>query len=137
MFYINSHVNYYRSVACINWHILWSCICKLTKLSLNNIEFFISYFYQLFCFYCYVRMVTLNLTLVLRKKEHTYFSLCQWNVNILVARKKYIYQLHVILRTDMTLLVFQKVFQIRPYLMMTILFTQKDIILSGQIILTT
>ena len=69
----------------------YALICKLTKLSLNNIEFFISYFYQLFCFYCYVRMVTLNLTLVLRKKEHNYFSLCQWNVNILVARKKYLY----------------------------------------------
>ena len=65
----------------------YALICKLTKLNLNDIEIFISYFL----------LITLFLLLLLygdiesnpgpKKKEQTYFLLCHWNVNSLVAHK--------------------------------------------------
>ena len=140
MLYVDSHANQHRSVAWIYWHIYgyaYDFFCKLTKLNLNDIEIFISYFIPLIFFLLLFLHGDIESNPGPKKKEQTYFSLCHWNVNSSVAHKKYLYQLHIILSTDMTLFVYQRVFQIQPYLMMTIFFTWRDIILLEQIILIT
>ena len=66
----------------------YALICKLTKLNLNNIEIFISYFLPLIFFLLLLLHDDTESNPGLKKKEQTYFSLCHWNVNSLVAHKK-------------------------------------------------
>ena len=65
-------------------------ICKLTKLKLNNIEFFISYFLPIILFLLLLLHGDLESNPGPKKKEQSYFSLCHRNVNSLVAHKKYL-----------------------------------------------
>ena len=88
---------------------------------INNIEIFISYFLLIILFLLLLLHGDIESNRGPKKKKQTYFSLCHWNVNSLVAHKKQPYQLHIILSTDMTLFVYQqRVLQIQPYLTMTI-----------------
>ena len=69
----------------------YAFICKLTKLKLNSIEFFISYFLPiilclLLLLHCDIESKPVNL----RKIDLTYFLLCHFNVNSFVAHKKYL-----------------------------------------------
>ena len=70
---------------------VYALICKLTKLNLNNIETFISYFLPLIFFLLVLLHGDTESNPGPKKKEQTYFSLCHWNVNSLVAHKKYLY----------------------------------------------
>ena len=91
MFYIYSHVN-----QCIQWHAsigilyghAYALICKLTKLNLNNIEIFISYFLPLIFFVLLLLHGDIESNRGPKKKEQTYFSLCHWNVISLAAHNK-------------------------------------------------
>ena len=69
----------------------YALIFKLTKLNLNNIEFFISYFLPIILFLLLLLHGDIESNPGPKKKEQTYFSLCHWNVNSLVAHKKYLY----------------------------------------------
>ena len=88
----------------------YALIYKLTKLNLNNIEIFISHFLPTILSLLLLLHGDIESNLGPKKKVQTYFSLFHWNVNSLVARKKYLYKLHIILSTDMTLFVYQIVF---------------------------
>ena len=61
---------------------------KLTKLNLNNIEFFISYFLPIILFLLLLLHGEIESYPGPSKKEQTYFSLSHWNVNSLLAHKK-------------------------------------------------
>ena len=89
----------------------YALICKLNKLDLNDIEIFISYFLPIILFLLLLLHVDIESNLGPKKKEQTYFSLCHWNVNSLVAHKKLFYYFIscIILSTDMTLFVYQRV----------------------------
>ena len=65
----------------------YALICKLTKLNLNNIEIFISYFLPLIFFLLLLLHGDIESNPGPKKKEQTYFSLCHLNVNSLVAHK--------------------------------------------------
>ena len=72
----------------------YALICKLTKLSLNNIDLFISCFLPIVLFLLLLLHGDIEPNPGPKKKEQTYFSLCHWNdwnVNSLVAHKKYLY----------------------------------------------
>ena len=94
MFYIN-----YILISIDQWHALiglfygyaYALNHKLTKLNLNNIEFFISYFLPIILFLLLLLHGDIESNPGPKKKEQTYFSLCHWNVNSLVAHKKYLY----------------------------------------------
>ena len=65
----------------------YGLICKLTKLKLSNIEFFISYFLPIILFLLLLLHGDLESNPGPKKKEQSYFSLCRRNVNSLVAHK--------------------------------------------------
>ena len=88
---------------------VYALTCKLTKLNLNNIDFFISYFLPIILFLLLHGDIEFNPGP--KKKEQNYFSLCNWNVNSLIAHKKYLCWLHIILSTDMTLFIYQRFFK--------------------------
>ena len=69
----------------------YALTCKLTKLNLNNIEIFISYFLPTILFLLLLLHGDTEFNPGPKKKEQTYFLLCHWNVNSLVAHKKYLY----------------------------------------------
>ena len=69
----------------------YAVICKLTKLNLNNIEIFISYFLPTILFLLLLLHGDIEFNPGPKKKEQTYFLLCHWNVNSFVAHKKYLY----------------------------------------------
>ena len=69
----------------------YALIFKLTKLNLNNIEFFISYFLPIILFLLLLLYGDTEANPRPKKKEQTYFSLCHWNVNSLVAHEKNIF----------------------------------------------
>ena len=81
-------------------------ICKLTKLHLNNIEFFISHFLSIILFLLLLLYGDIESNPGPKKKGQMYISLCHWNVNSSV-----------------------------PYMMVKIFSTWKDVILLEQIIL--
>ena len=54
----------------------------------NNIEIFISYFLLIILFLLLLLQGDIESNRGPKKKKQTYFSLCHWNVNSLVARKK-------------------------------------------------
>ena len=66
----------------------YALICKLTKLNLNNIEIFISYFLPLIFFVLLLLHGDIESNRGPKKKEQTYFSLCHWNVISLAAHNK-------------------------------------------------
>ena len=57
-------------------------------MSLNNSEIFISYFLTTIFFLLLLLHGDIESNPSPKKKEQTYFSLCHWNVNSLVAHKK-------------------------------------------------
>ena len=61
----------------------YALICKLTKLILNNIEIFISYFLPRTLFLLLLLHCDIESNRDPKKKKQTYFSL-HWNVNNLV-----------------------------------------------------
>ena len=65
----------------------YALICKPTKLKLNNIEFFISYFFPITLFLLLLCHGDIESNPGPKEKDQTYFSLCHWNVNSLVAHK--------------------------------------------------
>ena len=67
---------------------VYALICKLTKLNLNNIDFFISYFLPIILFLLLLLHGDIESNPGPKKKEQIYFSLCHWNVNSLVVHKK-------------------------------------------------
>ena len=91
MLYIN-----YMLISIDQWHALiglfyghaYALNPKLTKLNLNNIEFFISYFLPIILFLLLLLYGDTEANPRPKKKEQTYFSLCHWNVNSLVAHEK-------------------------------------------------
>ena len=64
---------------------------KLTKLTLNNIELFISYILPIILFLLLLLHGDIEPNPGTKRKEQTYFLLCHWNVNSFVAHKKYLY----------------------------------------------
>ena len=84
-------------------------ICKLNKLKLNNIDFFISHFVPIILFLFLLLHGDVESKPGPKKNEQTYFLLCHLNVNSLVAHQKCLCWLHIILSTDMTF-VYQRVF---------------------------
>ena len=60
---------------------------KLTKLNLNDIKFLISYFLPIILFLLLLFHGDIESNSGPKKKEQTYFLLCHWNVNSLVAHK--------------------------------------------------
>ena len=54
----------------------YALLCKLTKLKLNNIEFFISYFLPIILFLLLLLHGDVESNPGPKKKEGTYFSLC-------------------------------------------------------------
>ena len=73
------------------WVYAYALFCKLTKLNLDNIEIFISYFLPLIFFLLLLLHGDIESNPLPKKKKQTYFSLCHWNVNTVVAHKKYLY----------------------------------------------
>ena len=78
----------------------YALICKLTKLKLNNIEFFLSHFVPIILFLFLLLHGDVESKPGPKKNEQTYFLLCHLNVNSLVAHQKYLCWLHIILSTD-------------------------------------
>ena len=66
----------------------YNLICNLDKFNLNNFEFFISYFFPIVLFLLLLLHGGIDYNPSPKKKQQTYFSLCHWNVNSLVAYKK-------------------------------------------------
>ena len=63
----------------------YALICKLTKLNLNNIAFFISYFLPIILFLLLLLHGDIESNPGPKKKVQTYFLLCHWNMDSSVA----------------------------------------------------
>ena len=78
MFYINSQANFINlwcaSIGIFYGH-AYALICKLIKLNLNNIEFFISYFLPIILFLLLLLHGDIEFNPGPNKREQTYFFL--------------------------------------------------------------
>ena len=70
-----------RMLSFVNW---------LNQIKSNKTEFFISYFLTSILFLLLLLHGYVESNPGPKKKEQTYFLLCHWNVNSLVAHKKYL-----------------------------------------------
>ena len=61
---------------------------KLTKLKLNKIEFFISYFLTTILLLLKLLHIYIEYNPGTKKKEQICFSICHWNINSFVAHGK-------------------------------------------------
>ena len=80
-------IDQWRASIGISYGHAYALICKLTKLNLKNIEFFISCFLPTILFLLLLLHGDIESNPGPKKKEQTYFSLCHWNMNSLAANK--------------------------------------------------